>query len=206
MYKLKPLDYSYDALEPILSSRTISIHHEKHHKKYLDNLNSLLEKNNYDYKYSLEQLVNNINIFPLKDRGSILFNLGGVLNHNLYFDIMGPNNHEPIGIFKSKLLNTYGSYENFKKEFINQAKLLVGSGYTFLVVNKNNELEIINTSNQDTPISYGLIPIMNIDLWEHAYYLDYQNNKDAYINNFFSIIDFDKVNKNYEKTQIQKNI
>lgn len=205
MYILDNIDYPYNALEPNISERTLDIHHNKHHKKYLDNLNKLLNENNYDYRYTKEQLVNKIDIFPIKDRGNILFNLGGVLNHDLYFDIMGPNNHEIKGKFKDKVISQYGSYENFKNEFIKQTKFLVGSGYTFLVLNKEKELEIINTSNQDTPYSYGLIPIMNIDLWEHAYYLDYQNKKDEYINNFFSIIDFDKVNKHYEQA-LQENI
>jgi len=205
MYKLDSIDYSYNALEPVISENTIFIHHTKHHQKYLDNLNKLLNENNYDYQYTKEELVNKIDIFPIKDRGSILFNLGGVLNHDLYFDIIGPDNHEIMGKFKEKIINQYGSFDNFKNEFIRLAKVLVGSGYTFLVLNKNNRLEIINTSNQDTPYSYGLIPIMNMDLWEHAYYLDYQNNKDEYINNFFSIIDFTKVNKRYEEA-LQKNI
>lgn len=205
MYTIDTIDYPYNALEPVLSEKTINIHHNKHHKKYLDNLNKLLEENNYNYQYTKEQLVDKIDIFPLKDRGNILFNLGGVLNHDLYFDIIGPQNHEIKGKFKDKVIEEYGSYENFKNEFIKETKFLVGSGYTFLVLNKENKLEIINTSNQETPYSYGLIPIMNIDLWEHAYYLDYQNNKDEYINNFFSIIDFDKVNKHYEQA-LQKNI
>jgi len=205
MYTLNNIDYPYNALEPILSENTINIHHNKHHKKYLDNLNDLLNKNNYDYRYTKEELVNKIDIFPIQDRGNILFNLGGVLNHDLYFDIMGPNNHEIKGKFKDKVIKQYGSFNNFKNEFIKQTKFLVGSGYTFLVLNKENDLEIINTSNQETPYSYGLKPIMNIDLWEHAYYLDYQNNKDLYINNFFSIIDYDKVNNNYEKA-LQENI
>jgi len=205
MYTLNNIDYPYNALEPILSENTINIHHNKHHKKYLDNLNDLLNKNNYDYRYTKEELVNKIDIFPIQDRGNILFNLGGVLNHDLYFDIMGPNNHEIKGKFKDKVIKQYGSFNNFKNEFIKQTKFLVGSGYTFLVLNKENNLEIINVSNQETPYSYGLIPIMNIDLWEHAYYLDYQNKKDEYINNFFSIIDYDKVNKHYEEA-LQKNI
>lgn len=205
MYKLNSIDYPYNALEPMISENTIFIHHTKHHQNYLDNLNKLLNENNYDYRYTKEELVSRIDIFPLKERGSILFNLGGVLNHDLYFDIIGPNNHEIKGSFKDKVIKQYGSFENFKNEFIRQAKILVGSGYTFLVLNKENDLEIINTSNQDTPYSYNLIPIMNIDLWEHAYYLDYQNKKDEYINNFFSIIDYDKVNKHYEEA-LQKNI
>jgi len=202
MYLMKPLNYSYDALEPFISSRTIDIHYNKHYKKYLDNLNNLLSK--YNYNYSKETLVKNIDIFPIKERGSILFNLGGVLNHELYFDTLGKRS-EIEGKFKEAIIKTFESFENFKKEFIEQTKLLVGSGYTFLVLNKENNLEIINTPNQDTPISYGLRPIMNIDLWEHAYYLDYQNRKDEYVNNFFSIVDFKKISDNYEKI-LQENI
>lgn len=201
MYTMKPLRYNYNYLQPYLSGRTIDIHYNKHYKKYLDNLNDLLIKNNYNFEYSKEDLVNHIDIFPIKDRDNILFNLGGVINHELYFDNLGYNNI-PTGILKDKINKQYGSFENFKKEFIKNTKNLVGSGYTFLVVNKENDLEIINTPNQDTPYSYGLKPIMNIDLWEHAYYLDYQNDKNKYVENFFSIIDFDRVNKKYEETQI----
>lgn len=198
MYTIKPLNYNYDFLEPFISERTINIHYNKHYKKYLDNLNTLLLKNNYDFRYSKEELVSHIDIFPLKDRGDILFNLGGVINHELYFDNLGYDNM-PIGKLKDKINSQYGSFENFKNEFIKSTKELVGSGYTFLVINKDKDLEILNTSNQDTPYSYGLEPIMNIDLWEHAYYLDYQNDKNKYIENFFSIVDFGKISKKYEE-------
>ncbi len=192
---------SYDAYEPYISSYTMNIHYNKHYKKYLDNLNNLLSK--YNYEYSKEELVKNIDIFPIKERGNILFNLGGVLNHELFFSILGYGDMSEN--FKNKINDDFGSFDKFKEEFINQAKLLVGSGYTFLVLNKDKKLEIINVANQDTPISYGLVPIMNLDLWEHAYYLDYQNERNSYINNFFSIIDFSKVSDIYEK-EIQKNI
>ena len=192
---------SYDAYEPYISSYTMNIHYNKHYKKYLDNLNNLLSK--YNYEYSKEELVKNIDIFPIQERDNILFNLGGVLNHELFFSILGYG--EMSEIFKNKIDEDFGSFANFKEEFIKQAKLLVGSGYTFLVLNKDNNLEIINVANQDTSISYGLVPIMNLDLWEHAYYLDYQNERNTYIDNFFSIIDFNKVSKIYEK-EIQKNI
>ena len=192
---------SYDAYEPYISSYTMNIHYNKHYKKYLDNLNNLLSK--YNYEYSKEELVKNIDIFPIQERDNILFNLGGVLNHELFFSILGYG--EMSEIFKNKIDEDFGTFANFKEEFIKQAKLLVGSGYTFLVLNKDNNLEIINVANQDTPISYGLVPIMNLDLWEHAYYLDYQNERNTYIDNFFSIIDFNKVSKIYEK-EIQKNI
>ena len=192
---------SYDAYEPYISSYTMNIHYNKHYKKYLDNLNNLLSK--YNYEYSKEELVKNIDMFPIEERDNILFNLGGVLNHELFFNILGYG--EMSEDVKNKIDEDFGSFNNFKAEFIKAANLLVGSGYTFLVLNKDKMLEIINVSNQDTPYSYGLVPIMNLDLWEHAYYLDYQNERNVYINNFFSIIDFNKVSKNYEK-EIQKNI
>lgn len=207
MYKIKPLKYEYNALENIISSQTLFVHYNNHYKKYLDNLNKLLDEVNYDYSFTKEELVDNIDMFPLNKRGNILFNLGGVLNHELYFDTMGDKNHEIMDSFKEEIIKKYGSLDNFKEEFIKQAKLLVGSGYTFLVLNKEGELEIINTSNQETPISYGLIPIMNIDLWEHAYYLDYLNNKDSYINNFFSVLDYKAINEKFEEAKnIQKNL
>ncbi|MBE6149413.1 MAG: superoxide dismutase [Firmicutes bacterium] len=198
MYTIKPLKYNYNYFEPYISSRTIDIHYNKHYKKYLDKLNNLLIKNNYDFKYSKEELVNHIDIFPLSDRDDILFNLGGVINHELYFENLGYDN-KPNGLLEQKINKQYGSFFKFKEEFIKVANELVGSGYTFLIINKNKDLEIINVSNQDTPYSYGVIPIMNIDLWEHAYYLDYQNDKNKYIENFFSIVDFGNISKKYEK-------
>ena len=201
-YQAKELNF-YDAYEPYISSYTMNIHYNKHYKKYLDNLNELLKKYNYDY--TKEQLVFNIDLFPLTERGNILFNLGGVLNHELYFSILGSG--ELSSSLSDKINEDFGDFNSFQEEFIRQANLLVGSGYTFLVLNNNNQLEIINVPNQDTPYSYGLIPLMNIDLWEHAYYLDYQNRKDEYINNFFSIVNFSEVSNNYEKAKtIQKNL
>ncbi len=194
MYKSIEID-NYAAYEPYISSYTMSVHYNQHYKKYLNNLNNLLSKYNFDY--SKEELVKNIDVFPIEERANILFNLGGVLNHELFFNILGSG---PISDeLNDKLIEDFGSFDNFKNEFIRQANLLVGSGYTFLVLNKEKKLEIINIVNQDTPYSYGLIPIMNLDLWEHAYYLDYQSDRKTYINNFFSIIDFSKVSSNYEK-------
>lgn len=203
MYNLKPI--SYDSLEPVLSFNTINTHYYSHYQKYMNNLNNLLQKNNYDYRYTKEELVNHIDIFPLNDRDDILYNLGGVLNHELYFENMSLNKKNiPKGKLLEKINKQYGSYENFMNEFIKNTSYLVGSGYTFLVVNKENDLEIINLSNQETPYYYNLKPIMTIDLWEHAYYLDYKNNRSLYVNNFFSIVDFDVIGNNYEK--IQENI
>lgn len=198
MYKIEALPYEYDALEPVISATTVNIHYNKHHKNYLNKLNDVLNKIGYNYQKSIEDIVVNIDSFPLEYRDDILFNAGGVLNHNLYWKSMNSDVHLPKGKLLDKINKTYGSYDKFKEEFINTAKNLVGSGYTFLVLDKDKNIKIINTSNQDSPYSYGFIPLLNLDLWEHAYYLDYQNNKIDYINNFFSIIDFDNAEKIYE--------
>lgn len=200
MYQKMKLKYGYKDLEPVIDSKTVNIHYNKHYQKYLDNLNKVLQELNYDFKYSVIELVNHIDEFPIQKRDAILFNAGGVINHELYFNSMTPRmNQRPVGELKKAIDETYGNYENFKQEFIKTASYLVGSGYTFLVMNKENKLEIINTSNQETPYLYGLTPILALDLWEHAFYLKYQNRKDEYINNFFSIIDFENVNKLYEQ-------
>lgn len=178
--------------EPFITDFTMNIHN-KIYQKYI---NSLPNITNY------VEAVNDIDKFPIEERGQILFNLGGILNHQLFFNILGKG--EMSEKLKNKIIEDFGTIENFQNEFIKQANYVVGSGYTFLVLNKENKLEIINTSNEDTPYSYGLTPIMNLDLWEHAYFLDYQNDKQKYISNFFSIIDFSKVSEIFEK--IQENI
>lgn len=192
MYKAKPLKFSFNALEPYLSEETVRRHYIIY-TNYVKRLNDLIENN----KYTLEETIKNIDEFPMENRDKILFLSSAILNHELYFENIGLNKSEPVGKLKQKIEQQYGSFENFKEEFKKQASYVIGSGYTFLILN-NNDLEIINTSNQENPYSYDLIPIMNIDLWEHAYYIDYFNRQE-YIDNFFSIIDFEEVNNNYEK-------
>lgn len=198
MYKPKPLKYDYDALEPFIDAETINIHYNKHYLNYLNKLNEILTDLNYNFEYSLEELIDRIEIFPVEKRDDILFLIGGVLNHELYFDSISPNNSEISPNLLQKINEDFGSYENLKKEFIKNTNVLVGSGYTNLALNRNNKLVIINTSNQDTPLFYNIKPIMNIDLWEHAYYLKYRNRKDLYVDTFFNLINFDNMNKNYE--------
>lgn len=192
MYKAKPLKFSFNALEPYLSEETVRRHYIIY-TNYVKRLNDLIENN----KYTLEETIKNIDEFPMENRDKILFLSSAILNHELYFENIGLNKSEPMGKLKQKIEQQYGSFEKFKEEFKKQASYVIGSGYTFLILN-NNDLEIINTSNQENPYSYDLIPIMNIDLWEHAYYIDYFNRQE-YIDNFFSIIDFEEVNNNYEK-------
>ncbi|NLM62792.1 MAG: superoxide dismutase [Mollicutes bacterium] len=204
MYDLIKLPYQYNALEPNIDEKTVLIHYERHHRGYLNNLNRLLEEVGYKGNYTLLELVQNIDEFPMNKRDDILFNVGGVLNHNLYWlSMSSEKNIIPNGKLKEAIDNEYGSFENFKNEFIRLANLLKGSGYTFLVVNREDKLEIINTPNQETPYVYGLTPIMALDLWEHAYYLSYQNRRSDYINNFFNIVNFKEIGKLYEEA-IQK--
>lgn len=207
MYKSISLPYEYDALEPFLDKETINIHYNKHYLGYLNKLNNLLNSVDYDYRYSKEDLVKHIDEIPLSIRDDVLYNLGGVINHELYFYSMSDKKANiPSGTINKKIIEQFGSFNNFKKKFIETANYLVGSGYTFLIVNNEGDLEIINTSNQETPYIYDLVPIMALDLWEHAYYLLYQNRRSDYINNFFEIIDFVNINQNYEKelSKIQK--
>lgn len=192
------INLDYNSLEPYIDNKTLMLHYNVIYSSYIDKLNKLLKKNNYKDNYSLNELVDKIDMFPLEDRGEILYNLGGALNHKLYFyEMSDKGNNIPYGEILKDINKYFGSYDNFKKEFIKKALNLVGSGYTFLVMNESGNLQIINTSNEDTPYSYGFIPIIVLDLWEHSYYLKYTTNKEAYINNWFNLLDFKKINDLY---------
>ena len=192
------INLDYNSLEPYIDNKTLMLHYNVIYSSYIDKLNKLLKKNNYKDNYSLNELVDKIDMFPLEDRGEILYNLGGALNHKLYFyEISDKGNNIPYGEILKDINKYFGSYDNFKKEFIKKSLNLVGSGYTFLVMDESGKLQIINTSNEDTPYSYGFIPIIVLDLWEHSYYLKYTTNKEAYINNWFNLLDFKKINDLY---------
>ena len=194
-YKRITLDYK--SLDPYIDDRTLDLHYNAHYRNYTDKLNKYLNDINYDYKDSPIYLAKHIDILPMENRDEILFNLGGYLNHSLYFYNL-TNKKKNIPIELLNLINKYfGSFSLFKEEFIDMAMEVKGSGYTFLVMDKNNKLRIINTSNQDTPYYYGFTPIMTIDVWEHAYYLKYTYLRKKYLENVFDIIDFDKVYKLY---------
>lgn len=197
MYEKIKLDYN--SLMPYIDDKTLDLHYNTHYNNYVNKLNELLVKNNYDYIYSMEELVDRIDMFNLEDRGELLFNLGGSLNHELYFYTMSPNRkNKPIGNLKEEIDKQFGSYEKFREEFRKKALELKGSGYTFLVLN-NNKLQIINTSNQDTPLSYGFKPILTLDVWEHAYYLKHNAKRKDYINDWFEIVDYQKAEENYNR-------
>lgn len=194
-YKRITLDYK--SLEPYIDDRTLDLHYNIHYRNYTDKLNKYLKDINYNYKYSAEYLAKNIDILPMENRDEILFNLGGYLNHSLYFYNLTDKKKEIPKELLDEINKYFGSFSLFKEEFIDMALEVKGSGYTFLVLDKNNKLRIINTSNQDTPYYYGFTPIMTIDVWEHSYYLKYTYDRKKYLDSIFNVIDFDKVYKLY---------
>ena len=194
-YKRITLDYKN--LEPYIDDRTLDLHYNIHYRNYTDKLNKYLKDINYNYKYSAEYLAKNIDILPMENRDEILFNLGGYLNHSLYFYNLTDKKKEIPKELLDEINKYFGSFSLFKEEIIDMALEVKGSGYTFLVLDKNNKLRIINTSNQDTPYYYGFTPIMTIDVWEHSYYLKYTYDRKKYLDSIFNVIDFDKVYKLY---------
>lgn len=194
MYKLIKLPFLLGDLEPYIDIHTVGLHYYKHHKNYLKKLNELLKKNNYDYQYSIEKLVFHLDNFSKDDYDDILFNLGGVLNHNLYWMGIRPNQSrlesQPTGKLKDALNEKFGCFEKFWNLFKEKALSLKGSGYTVLGIKKDGELEIVNIFNQDIPLLQGIIPLFIIDVWEHAYYLNYENERVRYLDNFLEIADF----------------
>ena len=195
MYEKIKLDY--DSLEPYIDNKTLNIHYHKHYQNYLDKLNNILKKYNYNYKYSMEELATRIDMFNIEDRAEILYNLGGALNHELYFSIMSDKkNNLPEGKLLENINEEFESFNNFKRLFKEKAIELKGSGSTALIIDKG-KLKIVNNFNQDTPYSYRAYPIMCMDMWEHSYYLKYNNNKSDYIDNWFELIDFKKIENLY---------
>lgn len=190
------INLNYSNLEPFISNTTL----EKHYNiylNYLKKLNELLGTSNQ--VYSKSYLIQHIDVLPLSIRGEVLYNLSGVVNHELYFfGLSNDNNNNSRTRLLDDIIANFGSYTNFKNEFTKQAINLKGSGYTFLVMDKDKKFRIINTSNQDNPYYYGYIPLIALDIWEHAYYLDYYSNRLEYINNFFDKLDLKKLSINYE--------
>lgn len=201
------LSYPWNGLVPYISERTLQVHYNRHYLSYLNKLNSLLLKSNVPIQYPISNLFTSIDAFPLKDRDDILYNAGGVLNHELYFSELSQNPNKTVPEpLHSAIVKKFGSIQNFKDRFIEYATTLPGSGYTFLAVDKRGDLVLLNLSNQDSPYSFEMIPIMNIDNWEHAYYLDRLNERGVYIDAFFQVLDYNKVNENYQNAMRQLKI
>lgn len=204
MYKLDNLNYLYQDLEPYVDTHTVGLHYNKHAKKYLENLNTLLKEEGFSFAIDIETLAQKVEEYDFKNKENILFNLGGVLNHNLYFKCMNKEKKEPSDLLKKDLIEKYGSIEEFIKEYKNTAMKLKGSGYTFLEYDEE-DLVLRNRSNQESPLFSKSIPLFTIDMWEHAYYINYENKKEDYLENFFKIADFTYANKKYAE-QLPKKI
>ena len=196
-YTLMPLPYSYDALEPYLDAQTMEIHYSKHHQGYVNNLNKALEQNPELAAKSPEKLLSDLNAIPENIRASVRNQGGGVANHNLFWQVLKPDVNFS-GPAADKAAEAFSGYEGFKEQFSKVAVGQFGSGWAWLVMN-GDKLEIMATANQDSPLSLGKTPILGIDVWEHAYYLKYQNRRPEYIEAFFKVINWDKVNELYEQ-------
>lgn len=197
-YELPDLPYAYDALEPHIDARTMEIHHSKHHNAYVTNLNAALEGHDDLANQSIESLITNLDSVPEDIRTAVQNNGGGHANHSLFWTIMSPNGGEPGGAVAEAIVADLGSMEAAKEQFVTAATTRFGSGWAWLVV-KDGKLDILSTANQDNPIMTGDgTPILGLDVWEHAYYLKYQNLRPDYIEAWTNTINWDEVNRRYE--------
>ena len=196
-FDLPDLPYAHDALEPHIDARTMEIHHSKHHAGYAKKLAAALEGTGLENK-SAEEIISNLEAIPEDKRVAVRNNGGGYVNHNLFWTVMGPGKGgEPSGDLASAINSAFGSFDKFKEEFSNAAATRFGSGWAWLVVS-NGSLAVTSTPNQDSPIMDGSgTPILGIDVWEHAYYLNYQNRRPDYIAAFWNVIDWDAVAERY---------
>ncbi|MFA5235989.1 MAG: superoxide dismutase [Bacilli bacterium] len=196
-HTLPTLPYAYNALEPYIDERTMNIHHSKHHQAYVNNLNAALEKHPELFGHSLEKLMANLDVVPEDIKMAVRNNGGGVYNHNLFWLVMGPNSpKKPLPALAKAIEADFGSFEAFKEVFSNAAKTRFGSGWAWLVVTKEGKLKVTSTPNQDIPFNEGR-PILLLDVWEHAYYLNYQNRRPDYVNAFWNLINWEYVEKLY---------
>ncbi|AHH13652.1 superoxide dismutase [Borrelia hermsii] len=200
MFKLPELDYAYDALEPYIDAKTMEIHHTKHHNAYTANLNSVLEKTEINYSKDIESILKNIQRFPKEFQTAIRNNAGGYSNHILYFRILKPGNKNNIlENFEEHVNSTFGSLDNLKMVLKDSAMSIFGSGWAWLVLHANRELQVISRPNQDSPLMEDYKPILGIDVWEHAYYLKYQNRRVEYIDAFFKALNWEEVSRVYNE-------
>jgi Fe-Mn family superoxide dismutase len=196
---LPKLPFAYNALEPHFDEQTMMIHHGKHHQAYVDNLNAALEKHPELPEMDLKMVAQLVDKMPADIQNAVRNNGGGHFNHSFFWNILKKNeNGAPVGQVAKAIITTWGSFEAFKEVFATAAKTRFGSGWAWLIVGKNRNLEVVSTPNQDPVLPMGT-PILGLDVWEHAYYLKYQNKRPDYINAFFHVIDWDKVEALYHE-------
>ncbi|MBP7927999.1 superoxide dismutase [Patescibacteria group bacterium] len=199
-FELPKLSYEYNALEPYIDAQTMEIHHTKHHQTYITNLNNALQQIP-EVSMTLEEMLLNIGQIPEQVRTAIKNNAGGHHNHSLFWDSMTPGGASaPVGDLETKMGSTFGSFSEFKELLSKEAMSRFGSGWAWLSVEKStNSLRLHSTPNQDSPLMEGLFPILGLDVWEHAYYLKYQNKRVDYVQNWFNLVNWDIVLNNYKK-------
>ena len=198
-FQLPDLPYAYDALEPTIDERTMTIHHDKHHAGYTRKLNNALEGHPDLESQSIEEILRNIDGVPEDIRTAVQNNGGGYANHALFWTVMSPNGGgSPSGDLASAIDSEFGSYDRFQEAFENAATGRFGSGWAWLVVDPGGALHVYNTLNQNSPYMDGHTPILGLDVWEHSYYLKYQNNRGDYVSNFWDVVDWDAVSDNYD--------
>lgn len=193
-FELPKLPYAYDALEPHIDARTMEIHHSKHHNTYVTKLNDAVKDTDLENQ-PIEEIIANLNSVPEDKQTAVRNNGGGHLNHVLFWQSLSPNSEEK-GEVVEKIKEQWGSLDAFKKEFADKAAARFGSGWAWLVMN-NGQLEIVTTPNQDNPLTEGKTPLLALDVWEHAYYLKYQNKRPDYIGTFWNVVNWEKVNELY---------
>lgn len=196
-YELPDLPCAYDALEPHIDERTMKIHHGKHHQGYTNKVNAALEGSEFA-DLPIEEVLQRITEVPEDIRQAVINNGGGYANHKLFWTILSPNGGgKPTGDIAGAINEEFGSFKDFKEAFNNAATGQFGSGWGWLCVNKDGSLEVLSTANQNSPYMNGLTPILGVDVWEHAYYLHYQNERGKYVNNFWNLVNWDQVNEYY---------
>jgi len=200
-YEVPPLPYDYAALEPHIDAETMKLHHDKHHAAYVNNANGALEKHPELASKSADDLLRDLNAIPEDVRGVLRNNAGGHSNHSMFWSIMGPNaGGAPTGAIGDQIKKDFGDFDTFKKTFNETTAKQFGSGWGWLVW-KEGKLAVVTTPNQDSPLSQGLYPILGNDVWEHAYYLKYQNRRPDYLAAWWNVVNWTEVNKRFEQAK-----
>ncbi|ELV07412.1 superoxide dismutase [Wohlfahrtiimonas chitiniclastica] len=198
-YTLPDLPYAHDALEPHIDTETMHLHHDKHHNTYVNNLNNAIANHPELAQLPIDELIAKLNdVVPEEIRNAVRNNGGGHANHTLFWEIMAPNaGGEPTGEIKAAIEKAFGSFDAFKEKFAAAATGQFGSGWAWLVVNKDGDLEVMSTSNQDSPLTIGKTPVLTIDVWEHAYYKKFSNVRPDYIKAFWNVVNWNEVNRRF---------
>jgi len=200
-FELPPLPYDYSALEPYIDTQTMQLHHDKHHATYVNNLNGALKGHDFA-TLSVEDVVRRLNEVPENIRTAVRNNGGGHANHSMFWQIMKPNGGgEPTGELASAISGAFGSFDAFKAAFVDAGTKRFGSGWAWLVVDRTGNLQVISTANQDNPLTDGLYPVMGNDVWEHAYYLKYQNRRPEYLAAWWNVVNWDEIAKRYSQAR-----